>query len=90
MSPFPNTRRALHDSGYEYIETKTCKCGANIEMWLTAINRRRMPLDFKQNDQGQEVCVPHFAVCEFKEDFSQRLRDKKARESGAEAGPILE
>ena len=84
--PFPNTRQALEANGYSPSSTKTCKCGANIELWNTP-RGRLMPLDFKQTEHG-EICEPHFANCPYASEYSERLRNKKEKEKAADAGPM--
>lgn len=82
--PFPTTRDALEANGYRFKESKTCRCGANIEMFDTP-RGRVMPLDFKQTEHG-EICEPHFASCPYAADYSQKLRDKKKKDEEAAAG----
>lgn len=84
--PFPNTRKALEDSGYKFNHTKRCEaCNVSIEMWDTP-KGNIMPLNF-DNVEGNEVCEPHFATCKNPAQYSRRLRD--AAEKKKAAGPIL-
>lgn len=73
--PFPNSRQALEENGYSFLEDLTCKCGAQIERWSTP-RGRTMPLQFRKTETEHEVCEPHFS-CAFAHEYSERLRKKK-------------
>jgi hypothetical protein len=81
--PFPNTRQALREHGYEFDHTKVCpSCNVTIEMWITPRDRM-MPLDFKRNDRNEEICEPHFATCKDPAQYSSRLREQKEKKAAA-------
>jgi hypothetical protein len=83
--PFPNTRQALEANGYSLTHLKVCpSCNVTIEMWNTP-KSNIMPLDFKNDEHGCEVCVPHFATCKTPAMYSRRLQAKKEKDEAAAA-----
>jgi len=86
--PFPRNRKELENAGYSFSHKKECaSCRVQIEMWNTP-SARMMPMDFKFDEHGNEVCESHFATCKDPAQYSQRLREKKKKAEAAEAGPI--
>ena len=86
--PFPKTRQALQDNGYSFKESKICpSCNVAIEMWITPKDNV-MPLDFRKDEQENEICEPHFATCKDPALYSRRLREKQEKAKQKEAGPI--
>lgn len=58
--PFPATRRELKLSGYDYLGTKTCPCGATMELWHTPRDQT-MPMNPMADDDSP--AESHWATC---------------------------
>ena len=69
--PFPETRAKLRAAGYEFKETKTCPCGAKMELWKTP-NEATLPMNPMNHDDAP--AVSHFATCPMAAQFR---RNKK-------------
>lgn len=63
---FPDTRASMKAAGYDYIEEKTCPCGARMELWRTP-NGAAMPMDPMSDDQSE--AKSHFATCPLASSF---------------------
>jgi hypothetical protein len=86
--PFPNTRQALEANGYKFVMFTLCpSCEVNVEMWLTP-RLAAMPLDFKLDEHGAEICVPHFSTCRTPAMYSRRLQKKAEDKKAAEDSPM--
>jgi hypothetical protein len=64
--PFPATRFELKQAGYDFIATKTCPCGAAMELWDTP-NGKTMPINPMENDES--AAVSHWATCSKAQQF---------------------
>lgn len=69
MSPMPQTRDQLVESGYKFIEHANCRganCRAEIEWWETP-KGKNMPFDSMLT--GSDKAVSHWGTCRNAGDF---------------------
>lgn len=79
--PFPETRGKLIDAGYSFVDTKTCKCGAKMELWRTPKNEF-IPMHPMSDDDAK--AESHFATCP---QAAQFRRQKPTAAASRESSP---
>ena len=77
--PFPPTRAKLKEAGYDFMTTKTCPCGATMEMWHTPKDQI-IPMNPMSDDEAK--AESHFATCEKAAQF-RRTRSASAPSHGS-------
>src|SRR5215472_7311130 len=79
--PFPETRRALKEAGYDFMTTKVCPCGATMELWHTPKDQI-MPMNPMADDDAK--AESHWSTCPKAVQFRKK---KSAAGAGHEAPP---
>jgi len=58
--PFPENRRLLKETGYDFLAMKVCPCGEKMELWQTPKDQV-IPMNPMSDDDAK--AESHFATC---------------------------